>query len=391
MTCVLTPISVNGGPVSGSLSAGCSSTHRAAYAKFWTFTVVQGANNVVIQMTGSGFTDTYLYLLQGIGFTGPVLYEDDDSGPGFQALIQIPYLPPGSYTIETTSFAAGKVGAFTLEIAGVVIPPVVHPPVLVFEHLTLTEQQKAFFPNVHNFAESLTITDGATGIRGAPPVVLPEVLTITEALVTAGGTFAVPISESLAITEMQDATMEGEVMPLESLAVSEVVVAENVVAIGESLTITDAMVPAATFFEALSESLSVAETVELAAIYVESLDDTTLRLTFPTEIQLSDALDLLRYHIQPTNGGVPVLIERVLPIQRAKLKGVEGDVGSVSPSTSVGPGVNLGESLAIHEMLAVEHRRDIQFYGESEPPTIPLIVDTINLKDMASFDAVVGD
>lgn len=391
MACVLTPISVNGGPVSGSLSVGCSSTHRAAYAKYFTFTVVQGAENVVIQMTGLGFLDTYLYLLEGTGFTGTVLYEDDDSGPGFQALIQIPYLPPGSYTLEATSFSMGKVGAFTLEIAGVVIPPVVHPPVEIFEHLHLTEQQKAFYPNVHAFSETLTITEGVAGVRGAPPVILPESLSVLDTVETEGGTFLVPLSESLSISELGDATMVGEVMPLESLAISEAVVAEDVVVIGETLTVTEARSTSAGLHAALTDSLGIVEVVDLAAIFVETLDDTTLRVTFPAEIRLQDAVDVLRYRLQPVNGGVPIRIDRVLSIQRAKAKGVEGTIDVTPPATST-PGVNIGEALTIYESVAVEHQRDRVFYGDFvPPPPRPLFSHDLLLRDMPPGISEEGD
>jgi hypothetical protein len=371
------------------LTATCSSTHRAAYAKFYTFTVTNGATDVVIQMTGTGFTDTYLYLLQGTSFTGTVLYEDDDSGPGFQALIQIPHLPPGSYTIEATSFSAGKLGAFTLDIGGVVIPPVVHPPVNIFESLTITETQKAFFPNVHNFSESLTITEGVTGTKGAPPVGLAESLTITEAMVPTGGTFLVPLSESLTITELSDATEGGEVVVSETLSITEMLLVENVVQIAESLVVTEGATPVASLTVGPQESLSIAEVVALEAIFVESLDDFTLRLTFPTEIRIEDALDLLRYRLRPVDGGVPIRIDRVTPIQRAKVKGVQGVIDDAPPVT--GTGVTLGERLTVHESLAIIHRRDLLTITDAESPSLPIHSQFLELRDLPLGFVEVGD
>jgi len=390
VACVLTPIAVNGGPISATLVSGCSSTHRAAFAKYWTFTVVQGANNVVIQMTGTGFTDPYLYLLQGIGFTGTVIAEDDDSGPGFQALIQIPFLPPGSYTIETSSFAMGAVGAFTLEIAGVVIPPVVHPPVLISEHLSISESHAAYFPFAANIVENLGVTEATTAIRGAPPVVAPESLTVTTVVTPTGGFFDLPLTEFLTVTEAVAETYGGVVEPAETLAITEALVVEDVVDF-EALTLTELASPTAQLLVGVQESLLVEETLAIGAIFVESLDDHTLRVTFPEEIQLADAIDLLRYRLRPLDGGVPIGIEHVIGIQRAKLKGVEGDIGATYPTSTFGPGVNVGEALTIHETVAIEHNHNRQIFGESEVPPSPLIVDTILLKDMASFDAEVGD
>jgi len=60
--------------------------------------------------------DTFLYLMQGNNKNGTVVTSDDDGGTGRNSKITRT-LPAGTYTIEATTYASGKTGAFTLRVS----------------------------------------------------------------------------------------------------------------------------------------------------------------------------------------------------------------------------------------------------------------------------------
>ena len=68
--------------------------------------------HVIISLTSEH--DPYLYLLEGEGATGAVLYENDDSD-GTNSRIEAT-LQPGIYTIEATTYEEGVTGFFVLEV-----------------------------------------------------------------------------------------------------------------------------------------------------------------------------------------------------------------------------------------------------------------------------------
>ena len=100
-----------------------SATAGQRYARFYAFTLPQ-TSTVTITLTSDDNpdtsryeSDTHLYLLEGAGRDGAVLYEHDDidsTARNFGSRIS-ETLPAGSYTIVATTFYAEQEGDFTLE------------------------------------------------------------------------------------------------------------------------------------------------------------------------------------------------------------------------------------------------------------------------------------
>ena len=105
------------GIVSGSWNGECVSGSRSgSYANYYTFTL---AENSEVAITLESSVDTYLYLRQGAGRDGSVLYENDDILLGSDTNSRLSVtLQPGDYTIEATTYYAQTSGDFTLTIAG---------------------------------------------------------------------------------------------------------------------------------------------------------------------------------------------------------------------------------------------------------------------------------
>ena len=77
------------------------------YARYFTFDLLVEAD---VTITLESDKDAYLYLLEGDGERGAVLYEDDDS-EGTNSRIRTT-LQPGSYTVEATTYEIGVTGDF---------------------------------------------------------------------------------------------------------------------------------------------------------------------------------------------------------------------------------------------------------------------------------------
>ena len=109
--------------VQGTWVSSCVSDRAAEqgtgerYARFYTFEITE-ESNVTIRLTSSE-EDTYLYLTEGVGRDGDLLDENDDDDPGSDtnSLIEIEDLAAGEYTIEATTFEAGKTGDFRLVLS----------------------------------------------------------------------------------------------------------------------------------------------------------------------------------------------------------------------------------------------------------------------------------
>ena len=85
------------------------------YARFYTFTLSEDAD-ITIDLTSS--TDTYLYLMQGIGTNGAVLHENDDAQSGNTNSRISQSLSAGDYTVEATTYGLEATGDFTLTLSG---------------------------------------------------------------------------------------------------------------------------------------------------------------------------------------------------------------------------------------------------------------------------------
>ena len=81
------------------------------YAKYEALTVEFPSR---VTMTLTSEEDAYLYLLEGYGVKGPVLYDNDDT-EGTNSRIEA-ILQPGEYTIEATTYDEGVTGYFLLEV-----------------------------------------------------------------------------------------------------------------------------------------------------------------------------------------------------------------------------------------------------------------------------------
>ena len=109
--------------VSGAWSSNCASGRRpGSYARFYTFTLAE-PSEVIIDLE-SGDTDTYLYLLQGAGRTGPALGSQGSSSRSSRIEHT---LGAGTYTVEVTTYGGAQAGSFTLTVNGSATPP---PPPL---------------------------------------------------------------------------------------------------------------------------------------------------------------------------------------------------------------------------------------------------------------------
>jgi len=106
----------SGTPVNGSLqSSGCPVGARGTgyYTDRYTFNSEPG-RLVTITLSSTAF-DTYVYLRNP---QGTVIKSDDDSGGGTNSRISfaLPAGTAGTYTIEATSYASGRTGAYTVSL-----------------------------------------------------------------------------------------------------------------------------------------------------------------------------------------------------------------------------------------------------------------------------------
>ena len=104
------------GSTSGSWTTNCMSvTDTQKSSQYYIFTLSQ-QSSVTIDLSSS--VDSYLNLRRGYNNQKDVaLHTDDDSGTGSNARIS-ESLAAGTYTIEATTAATGRTGAFTLTVSG---------------------------------------------------------------------------------------------------------------------------------------------------------------------------------------------------------------------------------------------------------------------------------
>ncbi len=96
---------------SATWDAGCASVSRPGHnAQYYTIAVPQ---DEVITISLGSTTDSYLVLRAGATPNGAFVADNDNNGPGTDALIAR-NLPAGTYTIEATTALPGQVGNFTV-------------------------------------------------------------------------------------------------------------------------------------------------------------------------------------------------------------------------------------------------------------------------------------
>lgn len=108
------PTALNSGEtLNGRWASGCESKHRGGSfrARYYRFTLATAAT-VKFDLK-SNQQDAYLYLLQGADANGSVLTLNDDSNGTRDSQI-VRNLPAGTYTLEATTYYAGKTGDFSV-------------------------------------------------------------------------------------------------------------------------------------------------------------------------------------------------------------------------------------------------------------------------------------
>ena len=109
------------GATTGQWADDCESENRtSSYARYYSFTLDEEGE---VTITLESEVDTWLYLLEGTGRTGAVRYNNDDIDSGNRDSQIKETLAAGSYTIEATTYDAGKTGSFTLTVSGLVTAP----------------------------------------------------------------------------------------------------------------------------------------------------------------------------------------------------------------------------------------------------------------------------
>ena len=114
---------ISSGTTSGSWSTSCvSATNLQKNSHYYTFSLAQ-PSTVTIDLSSS--IDSYLNLRSGYNAQkGTVLHQDDNSGSGNNARVS-QSLAAGSYTIEATTAANSRTGAFSLSVSGLTATPLV--------------------------------------------------------------------------------------------------------------------------------------------------------------------------------------------------------------------------------------------------------------------------
>ena len=114
---------ISSGTTSGSWSTSCNSAiNSQKSSRYYTFSLAQQAT-VTIDLSST--VDSYLNLRSGYNAQeGTTLHSDDNSGSGNNARIS-QTLDAGSYTVEATTAANSRTGAFSLSVSGLTATPIV--------------------------------------------------------------------------------------------------------------------------------------------------------------------------------------------------------------------------------------------------------------------------
>ena len=102
------------GVVSGTWTSACLSFNRpGSYARFYVFTL--DTDSTVFITLESDDTNTYLYMQKGAGRTSKS-FRSQGSQDRYSRIED--WFAGGTYTIESTTYEAGRTGSFTLTISG---------------------------------------------------------------------------------------------------------------------------------------------------------------------------------------------------------------------------------------------------------------------------------
>ena len=119
--------------INGTWNADCLSTSPAPdvggdrYARFYTFAFDR---EIPLQINLTSTEDTYLYVRQGHGVRGTILYENNDKERSGNTNSMVSgTFQPGDYTIEATTRHPSTTGEFLLTVFRLPEPtPILHTP-----------------------------------------------------------------------------------------------------------------------------------------------------------------------------------------------------------------------------------------------------------------------
>ena len=207
---------LNGASVSGKWSSACLSANTPdgaqagkRYAGFYTFTLNAPAD-VTVTLTSPDVADTYLYLLEGEGKTGSVMYRNNDISAENRHSRISQRLPAGSYTIEASTYQTETAGSFTLEMSAT--PTSGDAPVEATPTPTATQVTAAPTPTLTPTQVTRQSDPPASTSSDIPPAVQQEITRLEGVIATLQGVIndlRANLATTTAAFERRIAALEG--------------------------------------------------------------------------------------------------------------------------------------------------------------------------------------
>ena len=204
---------LNGASVSGKWSSACLSANTPdgaqagkRYAGFYTFALNAPAD-VTVTLTSPDVADTYLYLLEGEGKDGSVVYSNNDISAENRHSRIAQRLQAGSYTIEASTYQTETAGSFTLEMSAT--PTAGDAPVAPTPTPTATQVTAAPTPTLTPTQVSRTNPPASNNI---PPAVQQEITRLEGVIATLQGVInglRANLATTTAAFERRIAALEG--------------------------------------------------------------------------------------------------------------------------------------------------------------------------------------